>query len=128
MKMTDQQSTHPCGVIGWVFHLVLFHSGIIFLINICKGVEMTGKDLIDLIIEKGLTQEEINAIETPVIHFYAKTIKNASKEGIVGQVLVLCPLSGCSDDGYEVKYSPGDLCMMFGRTPETSDFHDKEFV
>lgn len=89
---------------------------------------MTGQDLIDLILEKGLTQEEINIVETPVIHFYAKTVKNASEEGIVGQVLVLSPLRGCSDDGYEVKYNPGDLCMMFGRIPGISDFQDEEFV
>lgn len=75
---------------------------------------MTGQDLINLITEKGLTQEEINTIETPVIHFRAKTIKNAFEEGIVGQVLVLYYLRGCFDDGNEVKYSPGDLCMMYG--------------
>lgn len=86
---------------------------------------MTGQDLINLIIEKGLTQEEINTIGMPVIQFCTKTIENADKERITGQDLVLVNLYGSDDDGDEPIYKPGDIIFV-GRTYATADFLDEE--
>jgi len=91
--------------------------------KIKKGITMTGQDLINLIIEKGLTQEFIDTIETPVIAFCANTLENADDQNIFGQHLVLETLYGHPEEGGGIAYKPGDIIFL-KPTPPDEDYEE----
>ena len=73
---------------------------------------MTGQDLINLIIEKGLLNERIETLKTPAICFCADTIENRDSENIFGQQLVLETLYKSPDEVGGVAYKPGDIIIQ----------------
>ena len=91
--------------------------------KIKKGITMTGQDLINLIIEKGLTQELIDTVETPVIAFCANTLENADDQNIFGQHLVLETLYGHPEEGGGIAYKPGDIIFL-KPTPPDEDYEE----
>ena len=84
---------------------------------------MTGQDLVNLIIEKGLLNERIETFETPAICFCADTVENKDEENIFGQQLVLETLYKSPDEGGGVAYKPGDIILM-KTTAYTDDYDD----
>ncbi len=86
---------------------------------------MTGQDLINLIIEKGLTQENIETMEIPVIPFCANTLENVDDQNIFGQHLVLETLYDCTDGNLSIAHKPGDIIFL-KTTPETDYFWEAE--
>lgn len=84
---------------------------------------MTGQDLINLIIEKGLTQEFIDTIETPAITFCATTLENADDQNIFGQQLVLETLYNHPEEGGGIAYKPGDIIFL-KPTPPDEDYEE----
>jgi hypothetical protein len=88
-----------------------------------KGAKMTGQDLINLIIEKGLTQERIDTVETPVIAF-CTTLENADDQNILfGQHLVLETLYNHPEEGGGIAYKPGDIIFL-KPTPPDEDYEE----
>ena len=91
---------------------------------------MTGQDLINLIIEKDLTQELIDTVETPVIAFSVNTLEKADDQKTFGRHpvletlhLVLETLYNHPEEGGGIAYKPGDIIFL-KPTPQDEDYEE----